>query len=107
MWSLPRLCLACLLAIPSILELPEFITEWDEKWQAMMALLDLWYVRLALLIAAGLLITYPQWAAAIKLRLQLPHELTLWGGLHFWYGTKKADWQIWRERRKQKRGGGE
>ena len=108
MWSLPRLCLACLLAIPTIPDIPGLITGWDERWDTVMGLLELWYVRLILVVAAGLLITYPQWATAIKTRLGTPAELSLWGSLEFWWGTKKAVWQTWRERRKrQKRGGGE
>ena len=105
MWSLPRLCIACLLAIPTILDIPGLITGWDERWETVMFLLELWYVRLILVVAAGLLITYPQWATAIKTRMGTPAELTLWGGFQWWYGTKRADWQMWRERRKKKRGG--
>ena len=106
MWSLPRLCLACLLAIPTILDIPSLITGWDERWDTVMGLLELWYVRLILVVAAGLLITYPQWATAIKTRLGTPAELSLRGSLVFWWGTKKADWQMWRERRKRKKRGG-
>ena len=49
----------------------------------MTALLDLWYVHLILLVAAGLLITYPQWALAIRRGMKLPLGSTLWGGIVF------------------------
>ena len=75
----------------------------------MTALLDLWYVRLILLVAAGLLITYPQWEKAIRTRLALPWGSTFWGGLVFtlaWERTKWVErWKRWQERRKRKRGG--
>ena len=103
MWSLPRLCIACLLAVPTILDLPELFTGWEERWEAVVALLDLWYVRLALLVAAGILLTYPQWARAIRTRLDIPAEQTLWGGLQFRYGWGKAKWEEKRQRRKRER----
>ena len=115
-WSIPRLCVACLLTVPAILELPEFITEWDKKWQPMLTLLDLWYVRFLLIVAAGVIITYPQWAAVIRTRMRFPWGSTFWGGLVFTLAWKRTAWKEQREfrrqrrrfeREKKKRGGGE
>ena len=110
MRSLPRLCFACLLAALTILDLSEFFAEWEERWKAVVALLELWYVRLILIVAAGILITYPQWVPVLRTRMRLPWESTFWGGIVFtlaWERTKWVErWKQWRERRKQKKRGG-
>lgn len=68
----------------------------------MLAVIDSWTVRAFLVVAGIAIITYPQWAALIKKRFDLQDGLSLWAGLQFRWGWKKAEWEEkWRNRKRR------
>ena len=52
--------------------------------------------------AVIIILTYPQWARTVRVRLTIPDDQTLWAGLMYEYGWRKAKWEEWRHTRKER-----
>ena len=83
--------LAMLFSFVGVVGLPDHVKTWWNMLTVLQSWLDIWAVRAALLIVFGLAISYPQWTMAIRKRLDLRDEHTLWYGIQWWWHWRQIE----------------